>query len=109
MEGGRYPADHGEGEVLDRPGGGLGDGRGQPGGAVAGEDDASDAGALGTPEERAKVAGVGDAGSDEPCGTTAPISPRQPLAYSPWRSWRSLSQYSSRLAISRSKPRSRGW
>jgi hypothetical protein len=32
---------------------------------VAREDDAPDAGTFGAPEERAEVAGVGDAGGDE--------------------------------------------
>jgi hypothetical protein len=65
LEGSRDAADDGEGEVLDRPGGRLGDGRRETGGAVAREDDAPDAGALGAAEEGAEVAGVGDAGGDE--------------------------------------------
>ena len=59
---GRHPAHHGEGQVLDGPGGRLGDGRRQAGRAVARQHDAGDAGALGAAQERAQVPGVGDAG-----------------------------------------------
>ena len=58
-------AHQGHGEVLDGPGGHLGDRGRQVGGPVPREDDPGDAGALGAAQDGPEVVGVGDAVDDQ--------------------------------------------
>ena len=60
LQGGGDAGHQGHGQVLDGPGRHLGHGRGEMGRPVPGKDDAGHPGALGAPQQRPQVVGIGD-------------------------------------------------
>ena len=106
LQGGGQAADDGEPQVLDGPGRRLGDRGRDVHGPVAGQHDPGGAGALGRAQQRAEVAGIGDAVDRHEERRPRPAAAGQVLERA---SRRAAPPWPARPGAPRSGPRRRTW